>query len=568
MKIARRLLVLILAVPALAAAQSSSLAERLPRDTYYYILWRGATAVQSSRATNGLLRVWSDPSTRPLRERLEERLLLGGHNRGKLIGLTPEELQTFLPLLDNPLLIGYAPSQKVPPAEPAKPGGASSVPVPSAASSGAHFFVLDTAGKQALLASFLARLRAAGKSSRSAFGMNTVERLELPDGTTHYFAETGRYFLDADQKELLEDLITRFTVSARLPTLGETPEYQRAQREIGPGAALEAFAHVPNLGERPPKPGSSFDSGAFFRGLHLERAQVLCAGLNFEPTTTRLRAAVLGNTAPGSILDAIGASEASFSTLSAAPRGASYKVARIDAATLYQDLHDALGTALAPEQLLKVGVLEAALQQELGMAPGDFLKLLGGEFAAIELKTGTSSHADLYALTIHQPSSVEAFLRKALANSILDEKREGTTDFLDLGRGCATVKPPKDCKWQYSLAVTPRMVVAGQDSSQVRAAIARLDHPAATTLAGDPEFASARARLPKELSGLSFVNLRRVDWQQYLAPLAKAMAKEMPNQPTTPVRLPDSAVLSRYLHEAVAGWWKNPQGIHYTLYVE
>jgi hypothetical protein len=42
----------------------------------------------------------------------------------------------------------------------------------------------------------------------------------------------------------------------------------------------------------------------------------------------------------------------------------------------------------------------------------------------------------------------------------------------------------------------------------------------------------------------------------------------MPNASGTPVQMPDPAVLSRYLHETVSGWWKNAQGIHFTLYVD
>jgi hypothetical protein len=566
-KIARWWVLVVLAFPALALAQPPSLAERLPRDTDFYILWRGTAAVQASRATNRLLRVWSDPSAAPLRERLEERLLLGGRNRSHLIGFTLEELQAFLPLLENALVAGYAPRRKAPEGK-LPPSAAAPAPAEPAKPQDARFFVLDTTGKQSLLAQFLARLRAQGESTLSRFGMDTIETLELPDGTTHYFAQVGHYFLDADQKELLEELITRFSVAAHLPTLAETPGYQRAQREIGPGTALELFVHVPDLGQRPPQPGSHFNSGAFFHGLHLERAQVVCAGVTFEPATTRLHAAVLGDTSPGSVLDAVGPSESAFLTLFAAPPGASYRAARIDAAALYQDVHDALGAALAPEQLLQVAVFEAAIEQQLGMAPTDFLKLLGGEFAAIYLKAGTAGHADLYAVTINQPANVLAFLHRTLGKSVLDEKQDGVTDFLRLGGGCASVKPPKDCKWQYSLAVTPKMLVGGRDASQVAAAVARLDHPASTTLAADPKFTSARARLPKELSGLSFVNLGGVDWQQYLAPLAKGVAKEMPSRPAAPVPLPDSAVLSRYLHEAVYGWWKNSSGIHFTLYVE
>jgi hypothetical protein len=565
--IARRLALLVLALPVLALAQARapSLADRLPRDTYFYVVWRGASAVQANRATNGVLRLWSDPGMATLRERLEERLLLGPRNRAKLTGLTPEELKTFLPLLENPLVAGYAPRAK-PPGEKAKGGAAAAAqegPPP-----GAHFFVLDVTGKESLLDQLLVSLRAHGKSTQSRFGTTKIEKLELPDGTVRYFARVGDYFLDADQKELLEDLTTRYGLAARLPSLSETPAYRRALSEIGPGAALEAFAHIPDLGERPPRPGSSFNPGAFFRGLHLERAQVLCAGVSFEPVTTRLRAAVLGSTARGSILDAVGASQSSFLTLKTAPPGASYQVARVDAGALYQNLHSALGAALAPEQLIKIALLEAALQQQLGMAPGDLFKLLGGEFAAIHPEAGAPDHADLYAVTINQAPSVLALLRKTLANAILDERHAGTTDFLSLGGGCASAKPPKDCKWRSTLAVTSGMLVMGRNESAVEAAVTRLDQPAAATLAGDPRFAKARARLPESLSGLLFKDLQGVNWQRLLTPVAKAAAKETGQGPAAPVELPGAKVFSRYLREAVGGWWKDPQGIHFTLYVE
>jgi hypothetical protein len=566
-KIARRLALLILAFPvlALAQAQAPSLADRLPRDTYFYVLWRGTAAVQANQATNGVLRLWSDPSMAPLRERLEGRLLLGGRNRAKLTGLTPEELRAFLPLLENPLVAGYAPRAKAA-GETAKGGAAASAregPPP-----GAHFFVLDVTGKETLLDQLLARLRAHGKSTVSRFGATKIEKLELPDGSVHYFARVGHYFLDADQEELLEDLTTRYGLTAHLPSLSETPAYQHALSEIGPGAALEAFAQIPDLGERPPRPGSSFNPGAFFRGLHLERARLLCAGVSFEPATTRLRAAVLGSTASGSILDAVGASQSGFLTLRAAPAGASYQVARVDVAALYQDVHSALGAALAPEQLMKIALLEAAFQQQLGMSPNDLLKLLGGEFASIHPKAGTPDHADVFAVTINQAPSALALLRKTLAKSILDERHAGTTDFLSLGGGCASTKPPKECKWRFTLAVTSGMLLMGRNESAVEAAVARLDQPAAASLAGDPQFTKARARLPESLSGLVFKNLQGVNWQRLLKPVAKAAAKETGNEPVAPVALPGPEVFSRYLREAVGGWWKDPQGIHFTLYVE
>jgi len=564
-KLARRLALLILALPAVAAGQTPSLTDRLPRDTYFYILWRGTAAVEPNRATNGLLQLWSDPGMAGLREQFEERLLLGARGRGKLTGLTPEELKTFLPLLENPLVAGYIPRAKVP-EQGAK--GEPAAPATEGPPKGAHFFVLDVTGKEPLIEQLMMQLRAHGKSTLSHFGTNMIEKLELSDGTVHYSARVANYFLDAGQEEVLEDLLTRYGLPARLPSLSEIPEYQQARSEIGPGAALEAFAHVPDLGERKARPGSSFNSGAFFRGLHLERAQALCAGVSFEPSTTRIRAAILGSTAAGSVLDAVGTSQPGFLTLGAAPPGASYQVARVDAGALYENVHSALGAALAPEQLIKIAVFEAAIQQQLGMPPADLFKLLGGEFAAISLGSAAQAHADLYAATINQPSRVLTLLQTTLTKTILGEKHAGTTDFLNLGGGCTSTKPPEACRWRYTVAVTPKTLVLGRVESAVEAAVARLDEPLGLTLASDPEFANARRRLPESLSGLVFRNLRGMDWQQYLNPLAKTAAKGMGNGPATSVPLPGPAVFSRYLHETVGGWWKDPQGIHLAQYIQ
>jgi hypothetical protein len=89
------------------------------------------------------------------------------------------------------------------------------------------------------------------------------------------------------------------------------------------------------------------------------------------------------------------------------------------------------------------------------------------------------------------------------------------------------------------------------------------------SLAGDPKFLAERARLPKNLSSLSYADLGKVDWKDVVDKVA-AMQKV----PIDPQKLDliknmfPTAAFARHIHAFVTGMWRDRTGIYLDGYLE
>ena len=79
-----------------------------------------------------------------------------------------------------------------------------------------------------------------------------------------YTALTPKYYFLADQKPVIEDLISRYGAADKpADSVTQLPEYQQIRPYVNPDAAVEFFARVPNLSkiltaEQLAKPGAKF----------------------------------------------------------------------------------------------------------------------------------------------------------------------------------------------------------------------------------------------------------------------------------------------------------------------
>jgi hypothetical protein len=367
----------------------------------------------------------------------------------------------------------------------------------------------------------------------------------------------------------MESLIGRLRATAPIPeSLRETPSYRAARKEIGGEPAAEFFVRIPNFPARRIAPAAGFDPLAFARALRLNQVHVLCGGVSFAEQATRLRFSILGDTSSGSLFDILGESSADFASLPAAPAAASYTVGRFDYAALNEVVVNALAASLPAETAARLALLQGVFFNQLA-------RVLAGESATIYLGPGPSAGADLYVFSIRQRDELLHLVHGALAPMIAGEEQEGNTTYLSLATPYTDPKTQAERKHFYTIAIAPQVAVAGPHSAAVHEAMARLAAPTAVgTLAADPKFARARARLPGKLSVLSYSDLAQMDWGKFVNSLLQGMAKGAATpQDAAPsgeewLKQFNPAMLSRYLHVTASGWWKDRDGVHSNTEIE
>jgi hypothetical protein len=139
---------------------------RLPENTVFYVLWRGAPAA-SARTANSLYALWDDPDFAPARNELFDNFVNKSEKSPDAKPqLSREELSEFVTLLENPFSIGYV-------SEPAKTLANTRLIDQQHKWSGI-FLVYDRSGKEGILAKAVLRLRAS-KSSPNA-SISTCKR--------------------------------------------------------------------------------------------------------------------------------------------------------------------------------------------------------------------------------------------------------------------------------------------------------------------------------------------------------------------------------------------------------
>jgi len=560
----------LLALGPAVRAQGPPPADRLPADTIFYFTWRGLAPQSDAEKKNHLLQLWNDPDLAPLR--LSASLGIQRALTPKGQSSPPVVFGDLVSLLDNGSTLGFV---LLPP--PAKPSSA------SPASRVALFTAYNTAGKAQLAQKVRDAIRAQSKGEPIVrtydFGGTSVEVRTTSSGTS-YSAQTGDYFLFSDKQEVVEELIARFRAAEKPPSsVAQLADYQKAKPYLDSGALVKFFGHLPDLSQfvTPDEDGKKLD--ALNRSLHLGKIHALAGSLSFDGEATRYHAALLGDTSPGGIFDLWGPSAASFQMQPVVETAPLYSIARLDLSAFYLWLRDAIGAVLPAQQAGGVMMFEGMAQSYLGMPVAEALALFTGELASLTTFSDDGAAQRTFAVAIQKPQDVLRLLRALLASQIVAEDSSGGVTYLDLSFPYRDSATGQQRRTFYYVAVSPQLAVIAQRKATLRTAIERFNAKLPARAAA-PDLARLRSRLPEKLSGLSEGDLTRVPWDNILAGLAaelKETARESSkesqsnDQPAPDFGLAKTLkgdVITRHLHVAASGWWKDPNGVYFDSYLQ
>jgi hypothetical protein len=553
-------------------AQSPAISDRLPQSTLFYVQWRGKSFLSDADKKNHVLQLLEDPDFDALRQSLAKNLLQRQQKDGSTA--PPVQLSDLISLLDNPaaagLIVAPADSKSV------SPGDTSRL--------GSLFLVYDVTGKTDLVQKLKAAAQASSKEkpqiSTYNFGGTSIEvRVEGADANTSYSAQAANYLLFASQKEVIEDLVTRFS-SANKPATSVTqlPEYQSIRPYVGSDAAIEFFARVPDLEKWSPANSNAQQAAKFIRNLHLDKIHAAGGGVSFSGAALRTHGAILGDTSPGSLFDFAGSSSAKFETQQIVSPGSYFSISRFNFGSFYQTLRDAAFGIATPQQAAGLGAAEGMAQGYLGMSLADAFQLFTGEVASQGSFTPEGESQQMFVLTIQKPQDVLKILRLGLSKMITAEDTSGDTTYLDLSYPTHDAATGQDRRSLYYVAVTPQFILVAPRKAMVRDAVARISgKPAAVSEASilsNPDFIRLRSLMPEKLSGIGGADMSQIPWDKVITRYVQQMAQtEKQSNPKNPpstewLQSIKPGMFNRHLHVIANGWWKDSNGIYFDYYVQ
>ena len=226
-------------------------------------------------------------------------------------------------------------------------------------------------------------------------------------------------------------------------------------------------------------------------------------------------------------------------------------------------------------------LIDTIAQQKLGMPVPDAIGLLSGEFASMQMSPSMDFTKQVYFFGIRKKPETLKLLRTVFSDQITSERNEGDVTFVKISlggkQGTAGV-----AQWNFfNLAVTPDMILGSSRVETLREVLANRAHASTTAgLASVPQFQARRGQFPENLSGLSYFDFQKVDWQgvkdRWIAEAKKSsVAKTVsPSKDGVPSTVPDwlermnLQVVARHLHYSSSVSWKDSKGIHWDQWVE
>ena len=556
-----------LLVGSCSSAQTPPLVERLSPETVFYVEWRGASSLAAAEQKNHLLELLHDPAVAPLLAGLANQI-----QKSSPTGRSPMAamlLPDLVSLLDNAAVFGLA----------ANPDTRKAASAGKPISSFATFLVYDATGKTDLIHKWDALSKVGSQTpievTKYDFAGTSVEVRTTSAGSS-YSAQAGKYFVASDQRKVIEELITRFSsIGTPASSVAQLPEFSQIRKYIGEDAALELFGRIPDLSQWSPASTANAKSAQqFVKNIHLEKVHVFGAGLNLDGEAAHIGGAVLGDASPGGPFDLAGASGSGFQTLPAIQTGPAFSISRINLPAAYQLLMGAIAGNMTPQQAASMTTMEGAAQAFLGMPIGDALRLFTGEIGSMTLYSDEGKAEQLFVLSIQKPDSVLRVVRALVGTLIVSEDSSGPTTYLDLAYPYMDPQTHQRRRKFYYLAVTPQMLLVAPRKAMLRQAIQRVDARAADPPpAGvflNPEYAQLRSHLPEKLSGIGAADIAAIPWDKLVASLAAQAAQSAQPSNRQPPDLSwlKLAVISRYLHISVSGWWKDSGGVYFDSYVQ
>ena len=553
-------------------AQSPAISDRLPQNTLLYVQWRGKAFLGDADKKNHVLQLLEDPDCEALRQALAKDLMQRQQKDGSTAPAV--QLSDLISLLDNPGAAGLIVSSAA--SKSASPGS------PSPLSS--SFLVYDMTGKSDLVRKLKAAAQARSKEKPQIttynFGGTSIEvRVQGPNADTSYSARAANYLLFASQKEVIEDLVTRFG-GAKEPanSVTQLPEYQSVRPYVGSDAALEYFARVPDPDKWTSSGQQDQPVAKFIRNLHLDKIHAAGGGVSFSGEALRAHGAVLGDTSAPSLFDVVGAPAATFQTQPIIGSAPYFSISRLNFAPLYQMVREALLATVTPQQAAGMAAVEAMAQGFLGMSIADALQLFTGEVAFQPTFTADGESQQIFALTIQKPQDVLKVLRASLSKMIAAEDTSGDTTYLDLSYPTHDPATGQDRRGSYYLAVTPQFVIVGPRKAMVRDGIARINgKPAAGSegsILSNPDFINLRSHMPEKLSGIGGADMSQIPWDKVIVRYIQQMEEtgKQPNPKNPPsaewLHSIKPGMFNRHLHVVANGWWKDSNGIYFDYYVQ
>jgi hypothetical protein len=382
----------------------------------------------------------------------------------------------------------------------------------------------------------------------------------------------------------LEEILPRLSAkTAAQSSLAQTPAYKEAAPLLG-GGLFEFFVRIPN-----PKELSSFDGTAkipvlsILEALHLDAVHSICGHLTLEGAKTHLQAAVLGDAAPGTLFDIWSdGDQAPASLLFASSEAISYTDTQINLTGIYDIFKRSL-RAVFPQGQQGNGntnILESAVQTRLGMPLPEALALFSGEFSSWQTSPSMDSTKQVYFLGIRKKPETLRLLRAAFGDQLTSERDESGTTFLKLSLGGGQSHAGV-AQWNFfNLAVTPDAILGSSRAQTLHDLLAQhAQMPAASGLAASPTYQTARSKYPSKVSGMSFFNFQKVDWQaakdRWIEEAKAAQAKAAKNggKPSDTHSLDwleqvNTEIFLRHLHTASGASWKDAKGLHFEEWIE
>lgn len=183
----------------------------------------------------------------------------------------------------------------------------------------------------------------------------------------------------------------------------------------------------------------------------------------------------------------------------------------------------------------------------------------------------------MFAATIEKPEAVLRVLRAVIGPMIASEDSTGATTYLDISYPYRDPGTGMQRRKFYYVAVTPHMILAAPRKAMLRQAMTQFgSRPGAAPASGifaNAEYGQLRSHLPERLSGLSGADITQVPWDKLLANLENEWQQSANQSKGSPpdlswLKLLKPEVISRHLHMALSGWWKDSNGVYFDSYLE
>jgi hypothetical protein len=562
------------------AAQAPVDPGQLPGRTSFYLLWRGTPAGEI-RKNNSLYALWDDPALGSARASFLEIFLNDTKSQKDKPTVSREELAQYVTLLDNAFVAGYV---RRPEAHAeAKGSAAKAAPTPAAPPPAWNggFLVYDRTGKEALLSKAVLQLRGADKeipklTSLTLAGVSTL-KVERKNGTT-YWAEFGKYAVSANEQSVFEEIVNVVNGKPGSSTLAQSPAFQEAKPLLS-GGVIEFFLSISSLTRvaLDSPDGTVSQAKPLLAALKLDYLHSFAGHISIEGAKTRVRAAILGDTAPGGLFDIWAEGQANPVSLGyVSPETIYYGESQFDLPAIFATIKRTFtqASALSPQTTT---AMEAAAETRIGMPLPEALGLTTGEIAYLQTSPVLEESQKIYLLGIRDKAKALKLARTLMGDRISSELNEGDITYLKVslqgGQSSAGV-----AQWKfYYLAMTPTVLFGSSKSETLRSYVAQ--KPASADAATAKSILAGRGQFPEKLNGFSYFDFQKLDWQGLKAKWIADSNKAAQTEKTTDAANKDKKfadwlsevspeVFPRHLHVMTGASWKDAKGVYFDQWLE